>query len=333
ISDSGNWLLAVTKVDIVGTNKADFTLRNIPQQFAIQQDSSNSFIVDFLGTTPYQPAARTAQIIFTLDDGSTFTVDLIEQDIEPIKVDLRMDNERARLGDIVYPCLRLKTDLPDSLRILDLKGVITYDATLFDLDRTGIRSGDMVIKLGNWKLISNAADLPGQFTYELQGTGAPLSKAGSLLRLKFSPRNSDPLGASSPLQNTQFSFPLRTELNPLITDAVLVVDSTCGSINLLSGAATANIVDQNMPNPFGAKFGNSETQIPFDIGFDNTTVTIRLLDVSGHEISRPVDNVLFNQGRYTVRVDASLISSSGMYFYEFRAGDAKPVYKKMMVSK
>ncbi|MFI5263368.1 MAG: choice-of-anchor D domain-containing protein [Candidatus Kapaibacterium sp.] len=333
ISDSGNWELSVAKVDVVGTNKADFTLRNIPPQFTILEDSSSPYIVDFLGTTPYQAAPRTAQIIFTLDDGSTFTVDLIEQDIEPIKVDLRMDNARARLGDVVYPCLRLKTDLPDSLHILDLKGVITYDATLFDLDRTGVRAGDMIIKLGNWKLISNSADLPGQFTYELQGTSTPLSKAGSLLRLKFAPRNTDPLGAKSPLQNTQFSFPLRTELNPLVTDAILVVDSTCGDINLESGSATANMIDQNMPNPFGPKIGNNETQIPFDIGFDNTSVTIRLLDVSGHEVARPVDKVSFNQGRYTVKIDASLFNSTGMYFYEFRAGDGKPIYKKMVVSK
>jgi hypothetical protein len=211
--------------------------------------------------------------------------------------------------------------------------VITYDATLFDLDRKAIRSGDMVIRLGNWTLTQNASDLPGQFTYELQGTGAPLSKAGSLLRLKFKPRDNDALGAISPLQNTQFSFPTRTELNPLVTDAILVVDSTCGNINLESGSASANMVDQNMPNPFGPKLGNNETQIPFDIGFDNTPVTIRILDVSGHEVSRPVDNASFNQGRYRVKVDASLLNSTGMYFYEFRAGDAKPVYRKMMVSK
>jgi hypothetical protein len=90
---------------------------------------------------------------------------------------------------------------------------------------------------------------------------------------------------------------------------------------------------QNMPNPFGSKSGNNETQIPFDIGFDNTPVTIRILDVSGHEVLRPIDNILFSQGRYTAKVNASSLGSNGTYFYEFRAGDAKPVFKKMVVSK
>ncbi|MEP7235848.1 MAG: hypothetical protein ABI778_11195, partial [Ignavibacteriota bacterium] len=309
------------------------TLRNIPQQFAIAEDSSSTFIIDFLSTTAYQPTPRTAQVIFTLDDASTFTVNLTELDIEPIKADLRMDNANVRIGDVAYPCLRLRSDLPDSLHILELKGVITYDATLFDLDRTGIRSGDMLINLGNWSLTQNTADIAGEFTYELKGTAAPISKAGSLLRLKFKPRATSPVGSTSPLQNTQFSFPLRKELNPLQTDGLLVLDSTCGNINLESGGATANMVDQNMPNPFGPRAGNNETLIPFDIGHDNTPVTIRILDVSGHEVAKPIDNVIFNQGRYTVKIDASFVQTSGMFFYEFRAGENKAVYKKMMVSK
>ena len=333
LKDAGNWFLSVVKVDVTGPNKGDFTLRNIPQQFMLLEDSSNLFTVDFIATPPYQAAQRTAQIVFTLDDSSKFSITLIEQDIEPIKVDLRMDNLRARIGDVVYPCLRLMTDLPDSLNILDLKGVITYDATLFDLDRTGVLTGAMLEQLGNWKLIANAADLPGTFTYELQGTSAPLGKAGSLLRMKFKPHDNDAPGSKTPLLQKQFSFPLRTELNPLVFDGELVVDSICGDTHLESGTATANMVDQNMPNPFGSKTANNETLIPFDIGSDNTAVTIRILDVSGREIGRPVDNMLFSQGRYTTKIDASMVGSSGVYFYEFQAGTAKPVVKKMMVSK
>ncbi len=333
VTDSGNWLLSVVRIDIIGANKADFTLRNALPQFALQEDSMTSFTVDFLGTTPYQPAARTAQIVFTLDDSSAFTVDLIENDIEPIKVDLQMDDERARIGDVVYPYLRMKTDLPDSLKILDLKGVITYDPTLFDLDRTAVASADMVQALGNWKLITNPSDAAGQITYELQGTSTPLGKAGPLLVMKFKPHDNDVPGATSPLRHTSFSFPLRTELNPQLIDGVLVVDSTCGNTHIESGNATANMVDHNMPNPFGPNSGNSETQIPFDIGFDNTSVTIRILDISGREVSRPVDNQIFNQGRYTAKVSAASLGTTGTYFYEFRAGDAKPVFMKMMVSK
>ncbi len=333
LKDSGNWPLNVISVLTSGANAMDFTLRNIPSQFDLLEDSSNSYIVDFKAVTPYQAAQRTAQIVFMLDDSSTFPVNLIEQDIAPIKVNLRVDNEYARIGDIVTPCLRLMSPLPDSLHILDLKGVITYDPTLVDLDRTGVVRGDILLQLGNWNLIISATDLPGTLTYELQGTGAGLSKVGSLLRMKFKPHDNDAPGSISPLTQKLFSFPLRSEVDPQSIDGQLVVDSACGSTHLLSGDATANMVDQNMPNPFGANIGKSETQIPFDIGFNNTPVTIRILDVSGKEIARPVDNRIFNQGRYTATVNSSLLGTSGAYFYEFRAGDSKPVFMKMVVRK
>lgn len=333
VSNGGNWQLAVNKVEITGPNKADFTLRNIPQQFSILEDSTGLFVADFLATTPYQAAQRSAQIVFTIDDGSVFTVDLIEQDIAPIRVDLRMDNESARIGDVVYPCLRMRNDLPDSLKILDLKGVIKYDPLLFDLDRSGVVTGAALVKSGNWQLITVTTDPAGQFTYELKGTSAPLASAGALLRMKFKPHDTDVPGATSPLNHMQFSFPLRMELAPQMTDGVMIVDSACGNTHLLTGDAGANMVDQNMPNPFGANRGSGDTQIPFDIGFDNTPVTIRILDVSGREVARPLDNVLFNKGRYLTKVNAISLGSNGTYFYEFRAGDMKPVFKKMMLSK
>lgn len=332
LTDSGNWIIPVKSTVITGLNSADFTLRNLQQQFNIAEDSTNTFTVDFKATTPYQAGQRTAQLIFTLDDSSKITVNLIEQDIAPLPVDLRMDNTRARLGDYVTPCLRMINSVPDSLRILDIKGVITYDPTIVDLDRSAIQLGDMLSTLGNWTFISNPADPVGTITYELKGTTTPISTPGSLLHMKFSPRNGDNPGASSPLANAQFSFPLRTELAPQTTDGVIVIDSACGSTHLISGNATANMVDQNMPNPFG-KSTSTQTQIPFDIGFDNTPVTIRILDVSGREVARPVDNIMYNQGRYTVPVNASALASTGTYFYEFRTGDAQPVYKKMVVNK
>lgn len=333
LTDNGNWPLSVMKVDIIGANKADFTLRNIPQQFNIVEDSTANFIVDFLSTTPYQAVPRTAQIVFTMDDNSTFTVDMIEQDIAPITVDLKLDNTYARMGDDVYPCLRLKTELPDSLHVLDLKGTITYDPLIVDLDRNATVIGDLLSLLGNWNLIKSNTDLPGIFTYELQGSAAPLTKTGSLLRLKFKPHANVAAGSISPLQDKLFNFPLRTEFVTAITDGVIVIDSTCGNTHLLSSNVTANMVDQNTPNPFGANIGHNETQIPFDIGFDDVAVTIRILDMTGREVARPVDNVIFKRGRYAATVTAQMVGSSGSYFYEFRAADMKPVFKKMIINR
>jgi hypothetical protein len=331
LADSGNWILSIKNTNISGLNSPDFLLRNIVQQFDIPEDSNKKFIVDFKATTPYQAAQRTAQLIFTLDDSSKITVNLIEQDIAPLPIDLRMDNERARIGDYVIPYLRMMNSIPDSLHITDIKGVITYDPNIVVLDRTGIKLGDALIQLGGWTSILNAADPLGQITYELKGTTS-LTNPGALLGFKFSPKPTDAPGSRSPLTNAQFAFPLRTELAPQAIDGVVVIDSACGSTHIISGPATANMVDQNMPNPFGKNI-SGETQIPFDIGFDNTPVTIRILDVSGKEISRPVDNVMYNQGRYTAPLSASVLLSTGTYFYEFRAGDAPPVFKKMVVNK
>ncbi|MEI8133723.1 MAG: choice-of-anchor D domain-containing protein [bacterium] len=332
LADSGNMVLKIIAWTIAGPNAGDFTLRTIPSAFDIKEDSTLSFIVDYKASTPYQIQPRTAWILFTLDDSTTLRVDLMAQDIAPLPVDLRTDDAHARLSDYVIPSLRLVNTIPDSLTVLDIQGVITYDPLVVDLDRTGMQLGDELVRLGNWKLTTNASDPVGTITYELKGTGQPLSKAGSLLRLKFRPHTGVKLGSTSPLTNTTVSFPTHLELALQSVDGTVFIDSACGNTHLESGTATANMVDHNMPNPFGKNSGG-QTQIPFDIGFDNTPVTIRILDVSGQEVARPVDNVIFAQGRYTTRVDASSLNANGTYFYEFRAGDAKPVYMKMMVSK
>ncbi len=329
LQDTGNWPLTVINVAVTGPNQADFTLRNIPPQFSIAETSQQTFIVDFKATTPYQSVQRTATITFTLDDNSTFSVNLIEQDIAPLPVDLAMDNTRARLTDYVTPCLRMRNTIPDSLNILDLKGIITYNPLVVDLDRSAISIGDELIKLGNWTVNLNSADPAGQISYELKGTGKPLSESGSLLHLKFTPHSGVVPGASTPLTHISFTFPLRSELSPLVTDGVIVIDSSCGNTHLISGSATANFIDQNTPNPFGKE----DTHIPFDIAGDNTTVSIRVLDISGKEVAKVIDNVVFNQGHYITTVSSAAIPSAGTYFYEFRAGSGKPEYKKMVVNK
>jgi len=157
------------------------------------------------------------------------------------------------------------------------------------------------------------------------------SKVHRLRSPKFTPHSGVNAGQSSPLKHMQFSFPLHYELDALVDTGSVVIDSACGNINITSGPATANMVDQNMPNPFGKN--SVETQIPFDIGFNNTPVTIRILDLTGREVARPLDNVVLNQGRYVTKVTTSSIGASGIFFYEFRAGDAQPVFMKMVVNK
>jgi hypothetical protein len=83
-----------------------------------------------------------------------------------------------------------------------------------------------------------------------------------------------------------------------------------------------------MPNPFGAT--HDRTQIPFDVADDGATVTLRVLDATGHEVLRPLDAAHFDQGHYTVGVDANKLSA-GTYYYEFSSDSSKPQVKKMIV--
>jgi len=73
-------------------------------------------------------------------------------------------------------------------------------------------------------------------------------------------------------------------------------------------------LSQNYPNPF-----NPVTMIEFDIP-KLSYITIRIYDILGREVSRPVEQRL-EAGRYTVDFDASELSS-GTYFYRIEASDA-----------
>ena len=80
----------------------------------------------------------------------------------------------------------------------------------------------------------------------------------------------------------------------------------------------------NYPNPF-----NPSTRIQYTIP-KNTTVILKVFDVIGREVATLV-NESKPAGYYEVQFDASRLSS-GIYFYELRAGNYRSV-KKMLLMK
>lgn len=76
----------------------------------------------------------------------------------------------------------------------------------------------------------------------------------------------------------------------------------------------AYLLDQNYPNPF-----NPVTNIKYSLP-EISTVTIRVFDMNGKEITRLIDGQTLNAGTYTRVFDASKYGlSSGIYFYQITA--------------
>jgi Secretion system C-terminal sorting domain/FG-GAP-like repeat len=80
---------------------------------------------------------------------------------------------------------------------------------------------------------------------------------------------------------------------------------------------------QNYPNPF-----NPTTTISYQIPKDGR-VTIKIFDIIGREVTTLVDEFK-PSGRYTVRFDASHLSS-GIYFYSLRSGSYSVVKKMSLI--
>jgi len=85
-------------------------------------------------------------------------------------------------------------------------------------------------------------------------------------------------------------------------------------------------LDQNYPNPF-----NSLTKIAYSIKETNP-VTIKLYDIMGREIAT-ILNEIKDAGEYEIELDAGKLGiSSGVYFYQMKAGDYTSI-KKMVYLK
>lgn len=331
LKNIGNWDLSTLSYTISGADAADFTAPTLPQQMLIAENNSNALAITYKASTLYQATPRIAEIVFILDDSTTFKLYLKAQDIAPIKVDLRFDNSNIRVGDVVYPNLRLKTAIPDSLNVNHIAGVITWDPMVASLIE--VAQGQMLSQTASWTLTRQTGDIPGQYTYDLESTTGHLSTPGSILRLQFKAAPTAKTGDQTILKHSTLSFPLRSELAIQEQQGVIVIDSACGNIHLTSGAPKANFIQMNSPNPFGSGSGNEVTTIPFSVGSDETSVTIRILDITGREVSRPINGQLYKQGSYELRLSANDIPNSGTYLYEFIAGNDKPTVRKMLVRK
>lgn len=321
LKNVGNWPMHVTSVTIIGNNQIDFT-DAIPQDFTLEEDSSLVFTATFLSQSPMQPQPRTANLVFTLDDGSTVSLPLIARDRSPLITELAFGSYLARPGDIVVADLKLKTAIPDTLRIHQFNGTITFDSTLVELK--SVEKGNLTSS-PDWVLTTSHAN--GVINYSLQTTTGYIANPGSLLRLTFAAHGGTKAGEKTSLHHTVFDYPGTREVVGEATDGFIVIDSSCGSTHVTSGVGIANYIDQNSPNP-----ASQQTVLPIDISNDATPVTLKILDVSGRVVLELANGSLYNKGHFDVPVDVRTLRD-GTYFYQFQAGTDKPVVKKMIVTK
>jgi hypothetical protein len=332
LTNIGDFPLTVTGVSIRGVNYTDFTPEaSLPQSFVLQPGDSLVFNIDFAPTTPLQVAARTSDLIFTQDDGTTFFLPLTELDKAPAGMVIGFKDFLVRPGDVFYDDLLLETPIPAAANLRDLSGTFTFDTTvarLLSIERGWVDSSSLwtvthtVTKLGKVESVS----------YDVNSGTDTISGSGSLLRLQFEANSTASVGSETSVTHSTILFANNNQIIPQAIAGVIVIDSTCGSTHLESGGeALASFVQQNSPNPFGGMSGTTSTSIPFDVGADNIPVTIRIFDVTGKEVLRPLDGQMLLNGHYTVIVPSSALGS-GIFFYEFQAAGGKPEVKKMIVA-
>jgi len=92
---------------------------------------------------------------------------------------------------------------------------------------------------------------------------------------------------------------------------------------------TTNALSQNFPNPF-----NPETTITFDLAFE-TQVSLTIYDVTGQIVNTLIQGINMGPGNYQQIWNGSnqngMKVSSGVYFYELRAGQFSAMKKMSFV--
>jgi len=327
IANTGNWPLEF-KPSMFGLNTADFT-GYLPTDTTIVEGGSVTYTITYLATTALQTSPRTAAIEFTSDCAPAFTLNLVGQDKPPLPIRVGFNKYSARAGDKVTAYLSLMDNIPDTMHIQHIRGTITYDSKVVDL-AAPIKAGTLVPEPIWTTWTTTPTPVGGTFVmieYDIQSSTDLLIQPGTLLKLVFKVNEKADSNASSDLRSLD-TFPDSKFVVASPVQASIFVESQCGNIPLNADIPSATFIDQNSPNPFGSR--DPVTKLPFDVGPDGATVTLRILDPTGREMFRPVDHEFFPQGRYAIPVRSSELGV-GNYFYEFRANDEIRTIKKMTV--
>jgi hypothetical protein len=234
---------------------------------------------------------------------------------ENAEFSLRMGSDRVMVGETVS----VDVSLANVQDLIGYQFALNYEADKFEFVGAAPASQDFLASAGGeTPLFHTWSDKAGEVTVaNAVINGSSVNGGGDIVRLTFKVLREFEDNARFEVANGLIADPNQLS-NSAVVAGLLEIQSTPTEFALL----------QNFPNPF-----NPETTIQYNLS-ESADVTLHIYNVVG-QVVRTLVSERQSAGRYRVQWsgmdDRSVPVSSGIYFYEIRAGKNKDVRKLMLL--
>jgi hypothetical protein len=236
---------------------------------------------------------------------------------ENAEFSLNMGSDRVLAGETVS----VDVSLANAQALLGYQFVLNYETDKFEFVGAAPAEQDLMTSTGGeTPLFHTWADKAGEVTVaNAVINGSSISGSGDIVTLTFKVLREFEDNARFEIANGLVADPNQLS-NPAVVGGVLEIQSTPTEFALL----------QNFPNPF-----NPETTIQYNLA-ESADVTLHIYNVVG-QVVRTLVAERQSAGRYRVQWsgmdDRGVPVSSGIYFYEIRAGKNNKQVLKLMLLK
>jgi hypothetical protein len=220
---------------------------------------------------------------------------------------------------LVGETVSVDVSLANVQALMGYQFALNYDTDKFEFVGAAPAEQDLLTSTGGeTPLFHTWSDNAGEITVaNAVINGSSVSGGGDIVRLTFKVLREFEDNARFEVANGLIADPSQLS-NPAVVAGVLDIQSTPTEFALL----------QNFPNPF-----NPETTIQYNLA-ESADVTLHIYNVVG-QVVRTLVAERQSAGRYRVQWsgmdDRNVPVSSGIYFYEIRAGKNKDVRKLMLL--
>jgi hypothetical protein len=236
---------------------------------------------------------------------------------ENAEFSLNMGSDRVMVGETVS----VDVSLANAQALLGYQFVLNYETDKFEFVGAAPAEQDLLTSTGGeTPLFHTWADKAGEVTVaNAVINGSSISGGGDIVTLTFKVLREFEDNARFEIANGLIADPNQLS-NPAVVGGVLEIQSTPTEFALL----------QNFPNPF-----NPETTIQYNLA-ESADVSLHIYNVVG-QVVRTLVSERQSAGRYRVQWsgmdDRGVPVSSGIYFYEIRAGKNNKQVLKLMLLK
>jgi hypothetical protein len=234
---------------------------------------------------------------------------------ENAEFSLRLGSDRVMVGETVS----VDVSLANVQALMGYQFAVNYETDKFEFVGAAPADQDLMASTGGeTPLFHTWADKAGEVTVaNAVINGSSVNGGGDIVRLTFKVLREFEDNARFEIANGLIADPNQLS-NSAVVAGLLEIQSTPTEFALL----------QNFPNPF-----NPETTIQYNLS-ESADVTLHIYNVVG-QVVRTLVSERQAAGRYRVQWsgmdDRSVPVSSGIYFYEIRAGKNKDVRKLMLL--